>query len=101
MYPGSQGPAAGRGSAELAAPALAVQGIQAPGIIPTAPPETQALSELVQMLKGGQVGAERFLELLSLLASSAAPQMDPRGGPQQGGPPGMAGPGDIAGLLGG
>lgn len=99
MYPGSTGPAAGRGSAELAAPALAVQGIQAPGIIPTAPPETQALSELVQMLKGGQVGAERFLELLSLLAGQAVPQMDSQpGGPQA---PQMSGPGDIAGLLGG
>lgn len=99
MYPGSTGPAAGQGSAGLAAPALAVQGIPQPGIMPTAPADAQALSELVQMLKGGQVGAERFLQLLSLLAGSAVPQMDQQaGGPQE---PQMSGPGDIAGLLGG
>lgn len=96
-YPTSPtGPATGAGAA-LAAPALAGQGIPQPGVMPAGGVDPQALSELVQMLRGGQVGAERMLELLSLLAGASVPQMDqaPQGAPQ------MSGPGDIAGLLGG
>lgn len=80
----------------LSAPALARQGIPQ-GVVPTGAPSSEALSEIVAMLRGGQVGAERMMELLSLLAAQTVPQM------QQGGPPQQAagGQASIASLLGG
>lgn len=56
----------------------------------------QAMSEIVSMLRGGQVGAERFVELLSVLSSSLLGQQS---SPEQQSAP--ADPTSIAGLLGG
>ena len=96
--PGTYGPASSGGrAAALAAPALAQQGIPET-LLPQAAPTEQALSELLRMIRGGQAGAERTLELLSLLAASTVPQMDQATQMERGG---MKGPGDIAGLLGG
>lgn len=101
------------GGSGLAAPALAAQGIPQPlgvGQLSTAP-KGDELGELLAMLKGGQVGSDRFLELLSLLAGASLPMMDQmQGGPQmdpveaamagQGaGPAGPAGPPDIQALM--
>lgn len=86
----------GNGTGEaLASPALAKQGIPE-SVLPATAPDSQALSEIVQMLRGGQAGSERLLQLLALVTQSTIPQMDKQ--PQQ---PQMGGPGDIAALLGG
>jgi|TARA_A100001518_G_C1220274_1_gene64256 hypothetical protein len=67
----------------------------------SASPDQQAMSEIIAMLRGGQVGAERFIQLLSLLAAStmqgagAPPQQVPQQAQQQQPPP------DITALLGG
>lgn len=90
--PGTYGNGGGAG---LAGPAIAQQGIPEM-VMSQGPAGMEALSEIVQMLKNGQIGAEKILELFSLLAQSTLPQMDQR--PQQ---PAPSGPGDIAGLLGG
>lgn len=77
------GPLAEAGGSGLAAPALAAQGIPQPmGMGIDSAPDAAAISELMAMLKGGQVGAEKFMQLLSLLASATVPTMDP--GPEQG-----------------
>lgn len=97
--PFGPGTYAGGGGAGLAGPAASRQGIPQPGVTPAPAPDEQVLSELIQMLRGGQVGAEKFLQLLELLAGSTVPQMGQPGqpqGPQQIGP--QAGP---AALLGG
>lgn len=39
-------------------------------VIPSGAPGEEVLSEALKMLRSGQIGAERFLELLSLLAGS-------------------------------
>ena len=65
-------------------------------VMPSGAPDGQAISEIVQMLKGGQVSAERFVELLSLLSSSTLGSQE---GPAQ--QPAPADPTSIAGLLGG
>jgi hypothetical protein len=70
----------GDGGQGLAGPALQRQGIPE-GVVPSGAPDQEALSEIMAMLQGGEVGAERFLQLLSLLAGSTVPQMDP--GPEQ------------------
>lgn len=95
--PGAYGPGmGGRGSAQ-AAPASAQLGMPQGGVLPTQEPSSaDQLSEIIRMLRGGQAGAEKFMQLLSLLAGSTVPQMDQA--PQT---PPMQGPGDIAGLLGG
>lgn len=74
-----------QGQARLSEPALAQQGIPQ-SVIPTDAPDEEALNEIIQMLRGGQVGAERLMQLLSLLAASTMQQ--PQGAP--GGPPGGA-----------
>lgn len=74
----------GNGGQGLAGPALQRQGIPEGGVVPTAAPDTQALSEIMSMLQGGEVGAERFMQLLSLLAGGVVPQMDqPQQPPQE------------------
>lgn len=76
------------------------QGIPQEGIMPSAPIDSEALSEIIQMLRGGQVGAERFMQFLSLLAESTLPGIDgERPQPQE---PQQTGNGfDLAGLIGG
>jgi len=93
------------GGGGLAAPALAGQGIPEPAAAPAAAaPTDAALSEIVQMLRGGQVGAERFMELLSLLTQSTLPQLQQAGmqAPQPQQSP-AAGPGgtDLTAMLAG
>jgi hypothetical protein len=68
-----------------------------PAPMPTAPTQQdQAMGEIVAMLKGGQVGAERFVELLSVLSSGLLGQ-----NVQAADQPAPADPNSIAGLLGG
>lgn len=98
--PGTYGDMGGGGPA---ASTLQRQGIpQALGMeSQSMPGEAEALSEAMKMLRGGQVGAERFLAVLELLAGQLLPQM---GGGQGGQPqaPQQAPQGqDIASLLGG
>lgn len=92
-----------RGGAGLAGPARNRQGIPQEGVVPRQPTSEEALSELVQMLRGGQVGADRMLELLSMLAGAAAPQMPAAPQQAQQGQPQQQpqGAGSIAALLGG
>lgn len=61
---------------------------------PTGAPDQQALNEVVMMLKSGQAGAERLMQVLAMLAQSTVPQMQQQA-PQQGGAPPT-----IQGLLG-
>lgn len=89
--PGTYGPS--RGGSGLAAQALSQQGIPQ-GVVPAGAPDPAAMSEIIQQLRAGQVGGERFLMLLSLLAGSTLPGM--QAGPQQASPQGQ----DIAALLG-
>ena len=81
-------------------------GMPQPGVMTSslsASPDQQAMCEIIAMLRGGQVGAERFIQLLSLLAAStmqgqgagAPPQQVPQQAQQQQPPP------DITALLGG
>ena len=75
----------GDGGQGLAGPALQRQGI--PEVVaPTMAPGDEALSEIIQMLRGGQAGSEKFIQLLGLLAGSTLPQMDGGGMPPQQGP---------------
>jgi hypothetical protein len=53
-----------------------------PDMVQSTGPDPQALSEIIQMIRGGQVGAERFMELLRLLVGSTLPGMN-EGQPQQ------------------
>lgn len=77
-YPGDQ-----RG-AGLAGRSLSRQGIPQPGVLQQDQgPDREALNQILQMLKGGQVGAEPFLQFLSLLASSTLPQLQQQSQPQQ------------------
>lgn len=85
----------GNGGQGLAGPALQRQGIPE-GVVPSGAPDTNALSEIMSMLQGGEVGAEKFIQLLSLLAGSTVPQMDGQQ-PQQPQPP----QDPMAALLGG
>lgn len=95
----------------LAGPALGRQGIPQQGVVNTQPTTDEALSEIIAMIQGGQVGGERFMEFLSLLASSMMEQNEqqpagPPAGPQQApaGPepysPGLGGSPSIQDLLG-
>jgi hypothetical protein len=86
--PGTYGVGGGGQQAAPTAPGL---GMPADMLAPDAAPDGQALSEIMLMLKGGQVGAERFLQLLNLLAQQTVPAMAPV---QEEGPP------SIQGLLG-
>jgi len=62
-----------------------------------APPSTDgAMSEIIRMLKGGQVGAEKMIELLSILTANT---LGPQGGPAE--QPAPADPASITSLLGG
>lgn len=79
-------PTSGGGQGFIGSPAPPAQGaLSVPqAVVPTSVPSDEAMSDIVQMLRGGQVGAERFLEVLGLLAGSTLPQMD---APAQQGPP--------------
>jgi hypothetical protein len=68
------------------------------GLPPTpAPTQTEdPMSEIISMLKGGQVGAERFVELLTMLTSNT---LGPQDGPAA--QPAPADPSSITSLLGG
>jgi hypothetical protein len=96
--PGTYGP----GGGGLAAPARDRQGIPQGGVVDTQPNPEEVLSEVIQMLRGGQAGAERFMELLGLLAGASLPNLNPQAQsqPQPEGPA-PAGGVDLATLLGG
>ena len=72
-----------------------------PGVFPqqslTGMPDEEALAEIVAMLRGGQVGAERFIELLALLTGSMMGSQQPMQQSMQG----QMDPSSIASLLGG
>lgn len=53
----------------------------APSPVPQGPQEGDAMADIIAMLRGGQVGAEKFVELLAHLAASTLGQQG--GGPQQ------------------
>jgi len=59
--------------------------------------DEDSMSEIVKMLRGGQVGAERFVELLTILTASTLGEQ--QGGANQPAPTGD--PNSISGLLGG
>ena len=91
QHPGSSHNPSGGGSGFSASPATPSQGmlsIPQGGILPSASgaPSPEALSEIVQMLRGGHVGAERFLEVLGLLAAQTAPSLAEAPSPQPGVP---------------
>lgn len=76
-------PRQGGGGGGLAGRSLSRQGIPQQGVVPGAgAPDDETLSEALKMLRGGQVGAEKFLQLLALLAGSTLPQMQ-QGGRQE------------------
>jgi hypothetical protein len=83
----------------LAASTLGRQGIPAP-LDTGAPVEEEALSEIMMMLRGGQFGAERFLQLLNLLAQSTIPGMGGEAPNEAAGPGGPSAAPSIQGLLG-
>lgn len=89
--PGTYGPNGG-GSATPVSALAPAEAMGMSAMDPSTVPSEEMLSELVRMLKGGQAGAERLLQLLSMLAQSTVPQMQQQGAP--GGPP------SIQGLLG-
>ena len=71
------------GGGALAGPALQRQGIKEPGVdAPMATGDPRALSEAMKMLRGGQVGADRFMAVLELLAGQILPQVG-QGQPSQ------------------
>ena len=99
QHPGSSHNPSGGGSGFIS-PSPPSQGplsVPQGGIIPGGAPSPEALSEIVQMLRGGQVGAERFLEVLELLTAQTLPQLDQQ---QQQAPQGPGGPPPITELLG-
>lgn len=64
------------------------------GVLPSQAPDDEALGDIIKMLRAGQVGSDRFLQLLSLLAAQVAPEQ-----PQA--PQGAQGPqGPIQSVLG-
>lgn len=89
QHPGSAHNPGGGGSGFIPAGPPSQGPLSVPqGVIPTDPTGgEEILSELLKMLKGGQVGADRFMEVLGLLARQTLPNMDqgPQGpqGPQQ------------------
>ena len=91
QHPGSSHNPSGGGSGFSASPASPSQGLLSVpqgGIVPTGAPDDEALSEIIQMIRGGQVGAERFMEVLGLLTSQTVPELGQAGQPQeQGAPP--------------
>ena len=83
LHPGSHNPSGGgSGFISPSSPSQGLLSVPQPGIMPGGTPSPEALSEIVQMIRGGQVGAERFLEVLDLLARQTAPAS--LGGQQQG-----------------
>tara|TARA_R110002020_G_scaffold121916_3_gene277055 strand:+ start:43268 stop:43477 length:210 start_codon:yes stop_codon:yes gene_type:complete len=68
----------------------------------TGMPDEEAMAEIVAMLRGGQVGAERFIELLALLTGSMMGSQQPMmQQPMQQSMQGQMDPSSIASLLGG
>lgn len=76
-YPGGS-----RGSG-LAGQALARQGVPEEVMPGGMSADSEAISEVLQMLKGGQVGADRLMQLLAMLAASTTGQMQGGGAGRQ------------------
>ena len=102
QHPGSLHNPLGGGSGFSGASSPSVGPLSIPQeVVPTQQPGGEdLLNEIIQMLRGGQVGAEGFMELLGLLAQQTLPGLgQPPQGPQ--GPQPQQGQPGITDLIGG